>query len=117
MEPNNSTDITLDIAGAAEEQGLQGSEYLGQEDAGFAQIIGTLMQAVLLIGVLACFVFIVLGGIEWITSGGDKGKLESARNKITNAVVGLIVLAASTAAILVIQTFLGIEFLSFSFTN
>jgi len=113
MADSNSNDIILDIAGAAQEQGLQGAEYANNEDAGFAIVLGNIMRAILLVGVLACLVFLILGAIEWITSGGDKGKLESARNKITNAVIGLVVLAASTAVILLVQQFLGVNFLSF----
>jgi hypothetical protein len=47
-----------------------------------------------------------MGGIEWITSGGDKGKTESARNKITAAVIGLVILAASWAILGLVLQFL-----------
>lgn len=41
------------------------------------------------------FVFwFILGGIRWITSGGDKNKVEEARGTVTNAVVGISVLFA-----------------------
>lgn len=35
--------------------------------------------------------FLVFGGIKWITSGGDKTQVESARNWIVAAVVGLVI--------------------------
>lgn len=35
--------------------------------------------------------FLLYGGIKWITSGGDKAKLDAARGTITAAVVGLII--------------------------
>jgi len=60
------------------------------------------------------FAFLIWGAIEWITSAGDKGKMESARNKISNAIVGLVILAAVTAIFLVLQQFLGIEVLTFN---
>ena len=47
--------------------------------------------------------------MEWITSGGDKGKTESARNKITAAIIGLIVLASSWAVLMLILGFLGTD--------
>lgn len=40
--------------------------------------------------ILALF-FLIYGGIRWITSGGDKGKVDEARKTITAAVIGLIV--------------------------
>lgn len=38
------------------------------------------------------FIFIVLGGFELLTSAGDPKKVESARNKITYAVIGFVLL-------------------------
>lgn len=63
----------------------------------FGDLFNRLLTFVLTIGALLVFMYLIWGGIEWITSGGDKGKTESARNKITAAVVGLIVLAAAFA--------------------
>jgi len=68
---------------------------------GYAKDIGTLisnsLNIIMLVAAILVFLYLMLGGIEWITSGGDKGKTEGARNKITAAIVGLIVLAASYA--------------------
>ncbi|MCL4208728.1 hypothetical protein KJZ63_03825 [Patescibacteria group bacterium] len=66
------------------------------------------LQFVLVIAALLVFLYLIWGGIEWITSGGDKGKTESARNKITAAVIGLIVVAASFAILQLALTFLGV---------
>lgn len=78
---------------------------------GFATNFGSLLSGVLtivmIIAALLVFFYLILGGIEWITSGGDKGKTESARNKITAAVIGLIVLAASYAILNLALSFLG----------
>lgn len=78
---------------------------------GFATDIGALINAVLsfvmVLGALLVFFYLIWGGIEWITSGGDKGKTEGARNKITAAVIGLIILAASYAILQLILRFLG----------
>ena len=65
-----------------------------------------------IIAAIIAFVYLVLGGIQWITSGGDKTAMESARNKITHAVVGLVVVAAAYAIILLVQAFLGVDFFS-----
>lgn len=49
-----------------------------------------LTLAIILALVLTIF-FIIFSGIQWITSGGDKQKLQNARNRLTYAIVGLIV--------------------------
>lgn len=82
-----------------------------ERSAGFAGDIGSLFNAVLsfvmVIAALLVFFYLIMGGIDWITSGGDKGKTESARNKITAAVIGLIILAASYAILQLVLNFLG----------
>lgn len=71
------------------------------------QLINRALNFVMVLGALLVFMYLIWGGIEWITSGGDKGKTESARNKITSAVIGLIVLAASWAILGLVLRFLG----------
>lgn len=75
------------------------------EDVGV--LINKALNFVMVLGALLVFMYLIWGGIEWITSGGDKGKTESARNKITAAVLGLIVLAAAWAILGLVLKFLG----------
>ncbi len=80
---------------------------------GFFGNIGDLINGILnfvfVIAALLVFFYLILGAITWITSGGDKGKTENARNMITNAVVGIIVLAAAWAILQIVLNFLGYE--------
>ena len=73
----------------------------------FETLWSRLLQFVMAIGLLMVFLYLIWGGIDWITSGGDKGKTEGARNKITAAVIGLIVLAAAYAILTIAVGFLG----------
>lgn len=88
---------------------------------GFATSFGGLFNGVLsfvlVIGALLVFGYLILGGIEWITSGGDKGKTEGARNKITSAIIGLIILAASYAILQLALNFLGFGSLNDVFSH
>ena len=80
-------------------------------DQGYASSIGSLLSSILnlvmLVAAILVFTYLIWGGIEWITSGGDKGQTEKARNKITAAIVGLIVLAASYALLQLALNLLG----------
>lgn len=105
--------ITLDIAGEASKQDLQGAQYHSSSDGGFSILLGNLMSAVMVIAIILVLAFLLWGGIEWITSSGDKSKMEGARNKISNAIIGLIILAAVTALFMLVQQFLGIDLLTF----
>jgi len=83
----------------------------------FGGLLNGVLSFVLVIGALLVFGFLILGGIEWITSGGDKGKTEGARNKITSAIIGLIILAASYAILQLALNFLGFSGLNDVFNN
>ena len=88
---------------------------ISQEKAKFFKItnLGELISAatgaLLIIAALLAFFYLILGGIQWITSGGDKTGMEAARNKITHAVVGLIIVGAAWAIMILVQNFLGVD--------
>lgn len=65
-------------------------------------------SAVILVAGLATFMYLVYGGLQWIMSGGDKGKLEEARSKITNGIIGLAIVASAWAVYLLVDYFFGI---------
>lgn len=61
----------------------------GKLDNIVAQIVNVLS---LIIGIIAV-IAIILGGAKYITSGGDSGKVSSAKNTVIYAIVGLIIVA------------------------
>ena len=65
-------------------------------------------SAIILVAGLATFAYIILGGVTWIMAGGDKGKLEEAKSRITNGIIGLAIVASSWAIYLLIDYFFGI---------
>ena len=73
-------------------------------------LISAGINAVIIIAGLITFIYLVWGGIEWLTSGGDKEKYESARNRITAAIIGLVIIVAAYAVMSLIASFLGIPF-------
>ena len=79
------------------------------------KFVSSIISLLLIVASLATLLYLVTGGLEWILAGGDKTKLENAREKITQAIVGLIVVAASWAGWLLIGKFLGIDFQSIPF--
>ena len=70
-----------------------------------SRIIGLFLAA----GTLAAFVYFVWGGLQMITAGSDKGKVEEARSRITNAIIGLVVIAISWAVFGLINYFFGLN--------
>jgi glucose uptake protein GlcU len=58
-----------------------------------SQALNTVISLVFLIAGLAAFVYILLGAFSYLTAGDDSAKTEKARKMITNAVVGLLLVA------------------------
>ena len=71
-------------------------------------LIGFAIQILFIVAGLVAFVYLLLGGIKWITSGGDKGQVEAARNQIIQALIGLVVVFAAWGIIVLVQNLLGI---------
>ena len=78
----------------------------------FAVTIATLWQTLILVGGLAFLLYFLWGGLEWIMAGGDKGKIETARGKITQGLIGLVILAASYVIIKFLETAIGLDLLN-----
>jgi uncharacterized protein YacL len=62
----------------------------GQTATDFTGVISAIIQILFIIAVIVALFFLVWGGIKWIMSSGDKGKVESARNTIIGGIIGLI---------------------------
>jgi hypothetical protein len=90
--------------------GSAGADEAGAKSGSlFFEIISGILQFMMLLGALIVLINLLQSGIEWIGSGGDSAKLESARSRITNSIVGLLLLSASFALWLLVKNFLGIE--------
>jgi len=55
---------------------------------------------------------VLWGAIGWIVSGGEKSAIEGARGRITNAIVGIIILLSTFALLKIIESFFGINILT-----
>lgn len=61
------------------------------------------------IAILVVLVMLIWGAFEWISSGGDKEHVASARGRIINALIGLAVLAIAFALARIGAQFIGIN--------
>ncbi len=75
-------------------------------------IISTVIKLILIVAALIAFIFLVIGGIKWIVSGGDKEATAAAQKTITAALVGLIIVFSAWAIIKLLETFFGFQILS-----
>jgi len=74
-------------------------------------VITWAVTAILVIAAILFFFMLIIGGIRWILSGGDKAGTESARNQITAAIVGLIIVFAAWAIATLVGNIFGVNIL------
>ena len=69
----------------------------------FAQIINILIG----IGMALTVIFIIISGIQFITSMGNEEKTKRAKRSFMNAIIGFIVVVGSIAAVYMMGNTLG----------
>lgn len=86
---------------------LAGDNYLGliKVTQAISSVIGVMTVAAAI-----WFILIFLtGGFYWMTSSGDKAKLHEARERISNALIGLIIVVASWSILALAGQFFGYD--------
>jgi hypothetical protein len=73
------------------------------------EIVSNLINLFLVVAFVVFLLLLLLGGIQWITSGGDKESLAKAKAKITSAIIGIIVVICAWAILSLIRGFFGLE--------
>lgn len=68
------------------------SSQSGNGLAFFQKFIPALVVLVLIAGTVIFFFMLISGAVAWLSSSGDKQALEGARGKISNALVGIVIL-------------------------
>lgn len=79
-------------------QGLTGEQFI-------QRFIPSAIGLGFLVGVIIFFFMLLIGAIQWISSGGDKTAVEAARGRLSNAIIGLVVLFSIFAIIKLIEQF------------
>jgi len=75
---------------------FQDSSGIGNANIG--EVVGKIVKAVLTILGLVALVIFIIAGFQWMTSGGDKEKIQGAQKLMGAAVVGLIIIVLAYAA-------------------
>lgn len=67
------------------------SKNFGDDGQSIENTVGNIIQAVIGILGLACVVIIIIGGIGYMTSSGDAGKVKKAKDTILYGVIGMVI--------------------------
>ena len=83
---------------------LPGSAFLGK-------FLRSSVSLILTLGIIIFFFIFVTGGIKWLSSSGDKAKLEGAQKQLSSGLTGLVILLSAFAIIQLIEKLFGISLL------
>lgn len=97
-----AADITVDIGTEATKNNFFGYTCIGS-------LVSNGVAAAFIISGISFFVILVMGGVNWLVSGGDKAKVETAQKSITAGLIGLAIVASSYAVYQIVLTFFGIN--------
>lgn len=90
-------------------RGSVGSPFTSVTSYTIPQIITTALNLLLIASALGGFFYLLLGAVQWITAGGDKESVEKARKKITQALVGLIIVFSIYATGSLVNTVFNVD--------
>ncbi len=72
-----------------------GPGFVNANNNNVSGVVSTVTQWLFIAATVLATVYLILGGIRWITSRGDKAGVEAARKQIVSAIIGLIVVAGA----------------------
>ena len=95
---NGTTCIEADgfADAVANTKDLAGEAGLSTETS-VPQMVGNTIRIVLGLSGTAALIFVVIGGIKWMTSAGDTTKIGNARKLMISGAVGVLIIAAAYA--------------------
>lgn len=81
-------------------QGLQPAiPFANTARGGLIPSVLNIVNGLLVVAGIAASIYLVVGGVRYITSQGEEGETEKAKNTILYALIGLIVIALSAAIV------------------
>ena len=92
----------------ADDDGPQATIRVYESDLGFeipdlADLLTFVIRIFFVIAGLVALLYLLLGAFTWITSGGEEDNVKKAREKITAAVIGVVLIVAVLAVIVTLE--------------
>lgn len=75
-------------------------------------VVKGIIQFILIIAFVIAFIMLIIGGLRWILAGGDEKSVEKARNTITAALIGLVIVLVAYAIIRIVEVFFNVTLIT-----
>ena len=95
--------------------GPLGNPVTTEQDPGasaFTKFISTTIGIMTIVAFIWFIFTLFTGAIAWLSSGGDKQKLQNAQKQITTGLTGLIIVISAIFLIKIVGTIFGIDILN-----
>ena len=92
---------------------LQGAQTVYTPDLGLMDLVQMAVVYAFIIAAALSAVFIFVGGISFILSGGNDDKIRQAINTIRYSIIGLVVVILSFTFVTIIGRMFGLNFLDY----
>jgi len=76
---------------------------------GLLGVVGTAITLAFGVAGLVAVVYLILGGFNYVTAGGDPEAVEAAKTTIVNAIIGLVIILVSYLIVQFIMNQLGAQ--------
>lgn len=76
------------------------------------KLLSNILAFLSIVGGLMFLIYFLLGGLNWITAGGDQGKVDMAKKYMTGGAIGLIIIALSYSISYIVSRVTGINILN-----
>lgn len=83
------------------------------KDASLGIIISEFLKYFFPFAGLALFVYLLIGGFTYLTSGGDQKAMEKAQGQITNSVVGFVIIFVAFWVVQIFEFIFNINIFNF----
>lgn len=100
----------------AQNVNIGGAKPPGLTDFTVQGLVIAIVRLLFVAAAVIFFIWLLLGGIQWILSGGDKQKTEAARNQITAALIGLVIVFSAWAIAQLLKQLFGVDILNLQIT-
>ena len=101
-------DFKIDFDGITKSV-FSNTSLVGKADLTLADIISKFIPYIYVIAGLILFAFLIIGGFNYLTSGGDPKKVETAQAKITQALIGFLIIFLAYWLGRILEIVFGIE--------
>ena len=99
ITPTYATSICDNDNISGEVRAANGCPNTNTDVAELPDVVVNILYAIIAVSGLIAIVFVIVGGIQYMTSAGDPGKIKKAKDTILYAVIGLVICVLAFAIV------------------